>query len=592
MKSQPADASFAARDGRRSPLFVAALITAVAVLCFDLFDGRIYYRDVDDALRAIQIRQLLVHGRWFDLTIVGIDMPGAYVSPWSRLVDLPYVLLTFALRTVMSPENALWWAFRLWQPVLLVSYCWLWVATAVRVAGKTVGVLPLHVVASFAMMPLTLWEFMPGRIDHHNLQIVILMLALYGISRWSAFGGFLAGAACGVSFAIGLELAPVLVILMVGPGLAWISGVKASRSVQLSVAAGVASATLVTGLLLIGPSRMVSTECDALSAPYVSAFLGYATVTSIAVWSVHSGRRLIRLLSLSLPAIGIVLLLVLAFPACVDGPYGTIDPLVRSLWLDRVQQENSFLDFYRVGETIKIVSLGLLLVVVVGTLPILRHRLKERDAAFLIIFCVATALLLLTFAQTRFIRFPAVGVLLFLPPVWDQVKSGSRVTTRVTGAAAMLTLLVGILLSRLVPAEPFLPDALDYMAVDLCPVADLSVLQDFPPGRILAPSSLGLVMLDGLPPGFSIASLPFHRAAPGMLRMYRAFLSTDSAVRRDAAAPFDYLALCRFPLVEEIADDTLFAVLTRGGEWPGLVPLADGPPGSLRLFRIDHSAFR
>jgi hypothetical protein len=567
-------------------------MTAIAVLCFDLLDGRLYYRDVDDALRAIQIRQLLAHRRWFDLTIVGIDMPGAYVSPWSRLVDMPYVLLAYGLRTVMSPENAPWWAFRLWQPVLLVAYCWLWVATAVRVAGKTVEVLPLHVVASFAVMPLTLWEFMPGRIDHHNLQIVVLMLALYGISRWSAFGGFLAGVACAVSFIIGLELAPALAILRVGPGLAWIFGVKASRSVQLSMAAGTASATLVAGLLLTGPSPMVATECDAFSAPYVCAFLGYAAVTSIALWSVHSGHRVIRLLSLALPAIGIVLLLVLAFPTCVEGPYGMIDPLVRSLWLNRVQQESSFLDFYKVGETIKIVSLGLLLVVVVSAMPILQHRLKERDAAFVIIFCVATALLLLTLAQTRFIRFPAVGVLLFLPLVWDRVKSGSRVAMRVTCAAAMLTPLVGILLWRLVPAEPLRPDALDYMAVDLCPVADLSVLQDFPPGRILAPSSLGLVMLDSLPPGFSVVSLPFHRAAPGMLRMYRAFLSTDSAVRRDAAAPLDYLALCRFPLVEEIADDTLFAVLTRGGGWPGLVPLADGPPGSLRLFRIDHSAFR
>jgi hypothetical protein len=570
-------------------LFWTAFATAVAVLAFDLLDARHYYRDVDDVLRAVQIRQLLAHGSWFDLTISGIDMPGPYLSPWSRLVDLPYVLLTLVLRTVTSEANAIWWAFRIWQPLLLLMFCVLWVSTAARLSGSDRVVEPLHVVAAFSMMPLTLWEFSPGRIDHHNVQIVVLMLALFGISRWSAIGGFLAGVACGLSFVIGLELAPVLLILLVGPGLAWIGGVAGSQRVQIFVSVGLAVTTLLAGFFLLGPTRLFATECDAFSAPFVTAFLGYALITVVVVATIRSPNAYLRFTALALPAVGLVVALAVFYPDCLRGPYHGIDPLVRSLWLERVQQEKSFLDFYRVGELIKIVCLGLPVVVAIGALPRLLQRWRQGDAAFVIVFAVAVLLVILTFLQTRFIRFPAAFVMLFLPLVWGEVKLGLRTTRIMVLSGAAVTLLGGAILTKVQPFEPFRPNLLDYLALDLCTDIDASPFASNSPGRIVAPSSLGLFLLDRLPPGMTVNSIPFHRAAPGMRRMYDVFTSTESETRRAAAEPFDYLAVCRYPMVAEIPNDTMFAVLTRGGDWPGLIPIFDSASSALRLFKIDHA---
>ncbi len=64
------------------------------------------------------------------------------------------------------------------------------------------------------------------------------------------------------------------------------------------------------------------------------------------------------------------------------------------------------------------------------------------------------------------------------------------------------------------------------------------------PGYLRAdhgPSSLGLFLLDRLPAGMTINSIPFHRAATGMRKMFDVFVSTDKAARKAAAEPFDYL---------------------------------------------------
>ncbi|WP_137128738.1 hypothetical protein [Rhizobium sp. FY34] len=573
-------------------LLLAAVVSGVFIVLLDLPDGRFYYRDIDDVLRLVQIRQLLDHGRWFDLTLSGIDMPGAYVSPWSRLVDLPYLALTLTFEPLLGRSSALWWSTHVWQSVLLLAFCCLWLATALRFCAGRCRVEVVHVVAAFAMMPLALWEFAPGRVDHHNMQIVILMLFLFGVSCWSLKGGMVVGLAAVLSFSIGLELAPVLVVLLLCISMAWVLNLPGSRAMLVGQAVSVLIAVPACGLLLTGPQRMLSTECDAFSAPYMVGLLGFAAATLAAGTVIVTARPLVRFLVLA--GCGMLLLLGLAvlFPSCLAGPYGFIDPVVRTLWLERIQQEMSFLDFYEKGEYIKVVWLGLAAVVLLAAMPLALRRIWRADAAFIIICVAASLVLLLTLLQTRYIRFPFAIVMLLVPLVWSEVRLKAPAMRKALFSAVAGTVLFGVALIGVVPHKPFRPDIVDYTALDLCTDIDTSPLQHLAPGRIIAPTSLGLFMLGGLPQGFTINAISFHRAASGMRRVYDLLLSKDVATRRDAASPFDYLAVCHFPMVDEIASDTLFAVLARGGSWPGLELVADGPLGGLRLFRIDHSAFQ
>jgi hypothetical protein len=244
------------------------------------------------------------------------------------------------------------------------------------------------------------------------------------------------------------------------------------------------------------------------------------------------------------------------------------------------------------GETIKIVCLGCLAVVVAAVIPALIRRFRQKDAAFVIIFAVALALLILALVQTRFIRFPAAVVLLFLPLVWAEVKQGAQTTVKALRLGALVTLAFGLLPLSFVSAAPSQPTLLDYFAFDVCTDVDASPLERLPAGRIIAPSSLALFLLDRLPEGMTVNAISFHRAAPGMRRMFDIFLSTDAETRMRAAEPFDYLAICRYSTADDIAGDTIFATLTRGGSWAGLMPVSDSPASPLRVFKIDHAHFR
>ncbi|MCY1669262.1 hypothetical protein [Rhizobium sp. SL86] len=572
-------------------LLAAALAISVFLVGFDIIYGRFFYRDIDDILRGIQIRQFLDYGGWYDLTIRGIDMPGPYVSPWSRLIDLPYVAIARVLQLALAPEDAIAWAFRLWQPVLLLAFCLLWIGSVLNLSRPRVEIEPLHIVAAFALMPLTLWEFTPGRIDHHNVQIVMLMVAVYGISCWSYSGGLIAGLGVVLSFLVGLELAPVLAVLLLGPCLAFVFGVKGGRRLLAGLATSAIVVSLLAGLIFLGPHRMMATECDAFSAPYISALLGFSVVILPAALFLGRAGRWARLIYLAVAAMLLIGALALVFPSCLAGPYAFIEPMVRSLWLDRVQQERSVLDFYREGEFIKVACIAGLAVVALAVLPSMRRQMRAAHAPFVIVFATGVALLLLTLIQTRFMRFPAALVLLVLPTVWSGVKErwpGAR-TALVASAGGCLVCVVSLWLA--VPQRKPVLELLDYMTVDLCTNIDPSPLRGLPPGRIVAPSSLGLFLLDRLPPGMTINSISFHRAAPGMRAMFDVFLSMDSETRKRAAAPFDYLAVCRYDVAPYIENDTLFARLMRGGEWPGLTLIHDGPPGSPRFFRIDHARF-
>ncbi|MGE6740708.1 hypothetical protein ACQKGC_10570 [Allorhizobium pseudoryzae] len=571
-------------------LLAAALATAVLLVGFDILYDRFFYRDIDDILRGIQIRQFLEHGGWYDLTIRGIDMPGAYVSPWSRLIDLPYIVMARILQFFLPSETAIEWAFRLWQPVLLLAFCLLWLGTARKLSGK-LSIEPVHVVAAFALMPLTLWEFTPGRIDHHNVQIVVLMLVLYGVSCWSFSGGLIAGLGVVLSFLVGLELAPVLVVLLMGISVAFVFGVKGGRRVLTGLATSMMVTTFLGGLLFLGPQRMMATECDAFSAPYITALFGFSLVILPAALFLRSAGRGMRFSLLAVGALLLAGVLGLAFPSCLAGPYAFIDPMVRALWLDRVQQERSILDFYREGELIKVACIACVAIVAFAALPMVRRQIAAANASFLIVFATGVVLLLLTLLQTRFMRFPAAVVLLFLPIVWTAVKErwpGARPAffTSVTVCLAAV-----VALGAVVPKRKLVLELLDYMTVDLCTKIDPGPLRGLAPGRIIAPSSLGLFLLDRLPPGLTINSISFHRASPGMRAMFDVFLSPDSTARKAAIAPFDYLAVCRYDVAPYIPNDTLFAKLMRGGEWPGLTLVHDGPPGTPRVFRIDHARF-
>lgn len=135
--------------------------------------------------------------------------PEGYDSHWSHLIDagLAALLFLFCLFTDGVLAERLmraWWPL-LWLLLTIAGMA----AIAWRIAGREAATVAL--LLALVGVP-GYQQFTPGRIDHHNVQIALTMLAVAAIVwsdrlRWAPRA---AGALSGAALTIGFESAPYL----------------------------------------------------------------------------------------------------------------------------------------------------------------------------------------------------------------------------------------------------------------------------------------------------------------------------------------------------------------------------------------------
>jgi hypothetical protein len=123
--------------------------------------------DPDDALRLVQLRDLIAGQGWFDLTQHRIDPPDGTPMHWSRLVDIPLWLVA-----VPFGESA---ALVIVPLLTMGALIWAVGALAARRLGRDY-VLYACLICGF--MPALVAQIQPLRIDHHGWQAVCAALAL------------------------------------------------------------------------------------------------------------------------------------------------------------------------------------------------------------------------------------------------------------------------------------------------------------------------------------------------------------------------------------------------------------------------------
>ena len=123
-------------------------------------------------MRLVQVRDLLAGQGWFDLVQHRVNPPDGTPMHWSRLVDAPIAAMIVGLRPLLGPEAAERWAVLLWPlvPALLLLPSAGLIGN--RLAGAPGAV--LTILAAGLAVPLVR-HFVPGRIDHHNVQMALSM---------------------------------------------------------------------------------------------------------------------------------------------------------------------------------------------------------------------------------------------------------------------------------------------------------------------------------------------------------------------------------------------------------------------------------
>ena len=518
-----------------SVLATVLLTAAICVLVPEPSHPAYSLGDTDDAVRLISVRDLLSGAPWFDTTLPRIGAPEPLVSHWSRLIDLPIAGLIHFLTPLFGAEQEEL-ATRIVWPALLFFFLLLVVSReACRQVGPWGGALAIFLAATSMT---AFFQFRPGRIDHHNAQVLCAIAGLLMLLRaWEEPSvGWRAGFLLGLGLAIGYEA-----IALVGMALAITASAALwwpRHGTGVLRAAIAATLTMATAMLLtIPPWRWLRIHCDslALNLPVLAAG------GTIGLWAgmVLGRTRFARFLIASMGVVAGIVGFAALEPACLAGPYGQVTPVLRSFLLDQVYETRSIFWLVASQPTQWLGTLGFL---VAGTTFELARWYQRRDTKS----SLAVAYIVLAGAlgcwQIRLIPYASWLCVLSIARFAGSLPAMASISARVVGMAAAL------LLSQATQDALTLPFAASQPSSDpSCYLSkDIRQLRALPSGLVSANLSLS-AFIAALTPHRVVAA-PYHRLEQSILAN-RDILegSLDEALKKARVLGVDYIALCNTP---------------------------------------------
>ncbi|GEO98230.1 hypothetical protein [Methylobacterium haplocladii] len=543
--------------------------------------------DTDDAMRLAEVRDLVGGQSWFDMVQHRFLPPAGVASHWSRLVDAPLAAAIAGLTPLVGTSLAERIATAFWPPLLFLAYALVLVRGLRTLANGRAAILAIFAATQTIVLRL---QFAPGRIDHHNLQIVFLLGAglclMQPLRTWRT--GTLAGLCCAGSMAVGLEAMPLIALAGAIVAVDWMRAGRPALPALLGFGLSLGfGATLLFGLQT-SPALWATDACDALSPPWLwLAGTGSALALGALVLQPKAPRSRAAL-AIAIGALGAAGFAAL-FPSCLHGPFTGMPDAVRTNWLDKVREMQPMAAMLRDHPA---EGLGFAASLVVATLVaiILAFREKTDRRPFV----VASLFLAIGAIQTCFQLRGLYVASAFVPviagicldralTVCGRPTEGTGTRVALLVAVIALNAQVWLLGGRLVEqmANVRKDDAAAANQTEACsePPA-FRALAGLTTGTVLAPIDLGPYLL--VHTSHAIVAAPYHRAAAGLIAGLAVAGGSEDEIHRQATATgATYLALC------PDKDQTGFAArLARGeaaADWLDPIPL-DG--SALKAWRI------
>ena len=570
-------------------LVVAAIAAASG---FKSLDGS---ADNDSLLRLVEVRDLIAGQGWFDLHQYRMGTGDGFLMHWSRLVDAPIAAIILVVTAVTGSqatgETA---ALVAWPFALYALALYLLLRMGRRLAGEETA-FPLLVIGGTTLYYTGI--FAPGAIDHHNVQLVlmlamVLFLLQADTNRRSAW---LAGIAAALMLAVGMETVPY-----VAAGGVFVAAWFLVRGDEASaVAQGFGTAFAATSgavfVATVPAAEWGAAHCDAYSvAQFAIGALAGAGLAVVASTPALKASFALRAGSLIVLGGAVATLALIYFPQCLDDPYAQLDPKLQSNWLDLVGEAQPLWSILaKEPETAAGHYATVLIALVVLALRMRRVGLRRE---YVLVAAMLVVALVVSIWQVRGSRF---SVPLACVPLSIWIAGWRRRAETEPGTASSLKLagawLVSFNVSWILAALGIWylfasAETVEGFAKDKCyKRADYFELAAMPAENVLVISNLGAPALRYT--HHRVLAGPYHRNVDGNLAALNAFIETPGRAGEIARKnDIGLLAFCpgnsETAFLAKRAPDGLLAGLLAGKipEWMEVVPASRGRP--LELYRV------
>ncbi len=548
--------------------------------------------DMDDAMRLVQVRAFMAGRGWFDLHEMRLGPPYGYDTHWSRLIDAGLAGLLWLFGRFTDGAFAERLVRTIWPMLWLIPTMSGAAAIAWRIAGRPAAVVTLLLTA--VGLP-AYQHFIPGRIDHHNVQIALSVLLVAAAAwsdrvRWAATA---AGALTGAALAIGFESLPYIVLG---------GAVMALRFVRDPGAAGplarygvLAAITVAAAFgVSIAPGHWGATSCDAIAINSTAAVVVGTFVLAACATTLAGGSWRVRAAGVFASGAIASAVFIAIEPRCLAGPFAMMDPTVRSIWFAYVSEMQPLWTVARNSPPMGAAVAAFPAIAVLCALALARDRETRHDFGFVV---AAAALAVAVVVMAVMVRAYSYAIWLAMP----LVAAGTlRLCAR---------LRLGTLLSRAVVAlllTPTVTSAVALAAVQAMTrnetagensrvaegclqTKNYAQLAQLPPGLVVTDIDYGPFVLALTP--HAVLSAPYHRLVAPIIDADRIFALPPDAAREVAArVKPDYLVVCgRHTLggigaAERAA--SLWGRLTAGEIPDWLEPVAETRDQPLVVYRV------
>jgi len=414
--------------------------------------------DPDDYMYLTQILDWITGQGWYDNSQYRLNPPEGVPIHFSRLAQAPMAAMIMLFHALGVGLRGAAMITALIFPLILLGgllATFRFLATSF-VPKEWVGITAFVSLFATGMM----FMFMPGHVDHHNIIIILVALAMAFVLRMikepcAVQWGLAAGLTLALGQTIALEILPWLLLISLFVGFwATIQGGRAAHN-----AAAYGLGLYIASLLFLGitrpPAQWLEPDVLTYSITYIYLTGGIAVcfVTLCVVARTPLWSRLIVVATFAAITGSYFLHL---FPEMISGPYGAIDPQLAEMILGEIDEAQPLIKNHPEFMGLLISTGGIWVALMANCFYFVRATTSSErwSWGFLLL------LLLSCFGLTLFYQYRFMGVMGMLTVIpltvlfyrgWQKIQI-TPITRRRFVAEIGLLLLVGPLPSVLLPA--------------------------------------------------------------------------------------------------------------------------------------------
>ncbi|MEM0985814.1 MAG: hypothetical protein AAGJ32_06175 [Pseudomonadota bacterium] len=589
-------------DWRPSLAFMALVLVLLASKAGEIWTGTLPGND--DIWRLQQVRDLVAGQGWYNVDQSRFLTPEGGVMHWSRLPDLFLGWVIVVMTPILGQTQAEYVAVMVWPMTLLTVTMSCMVMVMRRLGAGAIGA---ALALLFFALSKSIYQFWPGRIDHHGLQLTLVVIALAALlsPKASRTSGAIAGLAVAAMLSVAMESLPYAAALVAAAGAMWvIRGSDERKRLDTFGAAIVAGGTLAYLLDAPGPAgaRLV---CDAYGAFHFIALTigGVGLITLARLGGVFPDWRK-RLQTGVAMGVLTVAAAITAQPQCLGSPYGMVPPEVMESWMSAVGEAKHIGTVWADKPALVIADIGYILLGLGAALFLVRRsddaaRLNWTILAVLIAFSGAV-----TAWQIRGSLFAHLFASLPIGYVtglaFERWRSHRGPVPLVQFAAIAFLLsppFLSSIAARVTPPQPATAVNEDGVRfADVCRAKEaLAPLAALSAAKIFSPIDIGPAILTRT--SHAVFAGPYHRNGQGILRVTGTLrASPEDAHRALLAMDADYVAYCN-----GLGETQRYATLSPGSfadqlnqgnipAWLTPMPSASSADGALMVYRVESAS--